>query len=126
MTINVLALLAVLTLSATAQQTTPAVEPEVAVLKAGLGPCSADFAIKDADDKPVYAAAIHVRIRYGLWGVKRMDLEVGTNERGLARIEGLPAKARLLVYDIQKNGLKASIEQNVADSCHARYERTIR
>jgi len=99
-----------------------AVEPEVAVLKAGLGPCSADFTVKDSDGKPVYAAAIHVRMRYGMMGVKRMDLEVGTNERGLARIEGLPTKARLLVYDIQKAGLKATVEQNLTASCFARFE----
>ena len=61
-------------------------------------------------------------VSYGMMGVKRMDLEVGTNERGLARIEGLPTKARLLIYDIQKAGMKATVEQNLAASCFAKFE----
>ena len=39
-----------------AQQPTDAPKPEIAVLKAGLGGCSADFTVKDADGAPVYAA----------------------------------------------------------------------
>ena len=49
-------------------------------------------------------ATVHVRIRYGFMSLKRMDLEVGTNSDGKARVEGLPEKARPLVYDITKDG----------------------
>ena len=78
--------------------------------------------MKDADDKPIYAATIHVRVRYGLWGMKRMDLEVGTSPGGKARVEGLPDKGRRLAYDIQKADKKAVVEQNLSDNCHATYE----
>ncbi len=101
-------------------------KPEVPVLKAGIGSCSADFTVKEPDGTPAYNATIHVRVRYGVFGVKRADLEVGTNADGLARIEGLPAKAKPLVYDIHKDDRKAGAEQNVADACHATFEVTLR
>jgi hypothetical protein len=109
-----------------AQQPADPAKPEVPVLKAGLGPCSADFIIKDSDGMPVYAAAVHVRVRYGAFGVKRSDLEVGTNSNGEARIEGLPEKARPLVYDVQKEGKKATAEQNVATTCSAKHTLTLK
>jgi hypothetical protein len=100
--------------------------PDVAVLQARLGGCSADFTVKDADGKPVYAATVHVRVRYGLWGIKRADLEVGTSSEGKARIEGLPDKAKPLAYDIQKEGRKATAEQDVSKACRATFEVTLK
>ena len=86
-------LIAAIALAAAALAQQPAETPksEVAVLKAGLGGCSADFTVKDSDGKPAYAATIHVRVRYGVWGIKRADLEVGANSDGQARIEGMIA-----------------------------------
>jgi hypothetical protein len=95
---------------------------EIPVLKAGLGACSADFTVKDASGAPVYGAAVHVRVRYGMMGIKRMDLEAGTNSDGKARFEGLPDKAKPLVYDVQKDGRKATVEQKVADTCRATFD----
>ena len=104
------------------QQPADAPKLEVPVLKGGLGSCSADFTVKDQDGKPLYGAAVHVRVRYGVLGVKRADFEVGTNSDGKARFEGLPTKAKLLTYDIQKDGKKATAEQDVAKTCEARYD----
>jgi len=101
--------------------------PPPAVMKAALGGlCSADFTVKDADGAPVYAAMIHVRVRYGAMGVKRADLEIGTGSDGKARIEGLPEKARPLEYDIKKDDRKASAEQNVDEKCQATFEVTLK
>lgn len=101
--------------------------PDIAILKANLGGnCSADFVVNDANGKPVYAAIIHVRVRYGLWNIKRADLEIGTNSEGKARIEGLPAKAKTLTYDIEKDGKKTKVEQNVADMCRANFEASLK
>jgi hypothetical protein len=105
-----------------AQQAADAPKLEVPVLKAGLGTCSADFTVNDQDGKPLYGAAVHVRVRYGVFGVKRSDLEVGTNSDGKARFEGLPVKAKPLTYDIQKDDKKATVEQDVSKNCEARYE----
>jgi hypothetical protein len=94
-------------------------KPELPVLKAGLGSCAADFTVKDANGSPIYLATIHVRVRYGFMSVKRMDLEVGTNSEGQARIEGLPEKAKPLAYEIQKDMKKSTVEQDVASRCQA-------
>lgn len=99
----------------------PAKPADLSVIEARLGPCSADFTVTDADGKPVYAATIHVRIRYGFMSLKRMDLEVGTNSDGKARIDTLPASSRRLVYEVAKDDRKASVEQNVATTCRGTY-----
>ena len=104
----------------------PAPGTEVPVIKAGLGSCGADFTVKDTDGKAVYAAAVHVRVRYGVMSLKRMDLEVSTNSDGKATVDGLPAKSKLLVYDIQKDGKKATAEQSVIDTCQAKHAITLK
>jgi hypothetical protein len=109
-----------------AQQPAKPAEPEVTVLKAGLGPCSAEFTVTDADGQPVYAALVHVRVRYGFLGVKRADLEVGTSSDGKARIVELPAKAKPLTYDIQHGDKKAVVEQDLAKACEAKYDVTLK
>jgi hypothetical protein len=115
---------AVLTVSALTAQA-PA-DSQLAVISARLGDCSADFAVRDMDGKPIYAALVHVRIRYGFMGVKRMDLEVGTNSDGQARVEGLPAKIKPLTYDISHAGRKTTVGQDLSTSCRAKYEVTLK
>src|SRR5881396_1155692 len=93
---------------------------EVPVLKANLGrDCSADFLVRGADGQPAYNATIHVRVRYGFMSMKRSDLEIGTNADGKARIEGLPAKAKPLTYDVTKGSAKAAVTQDVEQTCRA-------
>jgi hypothetical protein len=110
-------LITTLLIAVLSQQPAGASKMELPVLKAGLGSCSADFTVTDADGKPVNLAIVHVKIRYGAMGIKRMDLEVSTNAEGKARVEGLPAKARPLVYDIQKDNNKIVAQQNLAKEC---------
>ena len=114
-------LFAATALAATLALQSPA-DPQLAVISARLGDCSADFTVKDPDGKPVYAAVIHVRIRYGFMSLKRMDLEVGTNSAGQARVEGLPAKGKPLTYDISQAARKATVEQDLATTCRAKHE----
>ena len=108
-------------LAATLVLQSPA-DAQLAVINARLGDCSADFTVKDPDGKPVYAAVIHVRVRYGFMSLKRMDLEVGTNSAGQARVEGLPAKAKPLTYDISQADRKATVGQDLATTCRAKHE----
>ena len=96
------------------------------MLKAGLGPCTADFTVKDADGSSVYGAVIHVRVRYGFMNIKRADLEVGTNSEGRARIEGLPDKAKPLAYEIAKDTRKVTVEQNIASMCQGTFDVTLK
>ena len=113
-------LIALLVAASLLQEAAP--KPELSVITAKLGTCSADFTVKDADGKAVYAAMIHVRIRYGFMGVKRMDLEVGTNSDGKARVEGLPSDKRPLVYDITKADKKAAANQDLTTNCKGTYD----
>ena len=96
--------------------------PDLAVISARLGECAADFVVKDADGQPVYAAIVHVRIRYGFLGIKRMDLEVGTDSDGQARVEGLPDTVKPLTFDVQKADLMTIVEQTHLSPCQATYE----
>ena len=109
--------------SVLAPQSTPAPqEPDLAVISARLGDCSAEFTVRDEDREPVYAAIVHVRVRYGFLGLKRMDLEVGTNSEGRARVEGLPEKARPLVYEVSHDDKKATVTQDLATACRETYD----
>jgi len=103
-----------------------AAKPNLAVINARLGTCAADFTVTDASGAPVYAATVHVRIRYGFMSVKRMDLEVGTSSDGKARVEGLPEKAKPLVYDVTKDNLKATVEQDLSTTCRGTYPVTLK
>ena len=108
------------------QQGTNQSKPEIPVLKAGIGTCAADFVVSDGNGKPVYQATIHARIRYGALSIKRMDVEVNTNDDGKARIEGLPSKARPIVYDIEKNDTKGTAQQDVTTGCLAALQVTLK
>lgn len=112
----------VLSVLALAQQPAEPAPPKMAVLEADLGDCSADFTVRDASGAPVYGATISVQVRYGFMNLRRSDLEVGTNADGRARIEGLPAKAKTLNYDIRKDGKGAMVQQDVATLCRGVYE----
>jgi hypothetical protein len=114
---------AVVVLALLLPQTSAPKADDVTLMKANLGgSCSADFTVKDGDGKPVYAAMVHVVIRYGFAGVKHADLEVGTSSQGKARIEGLPNKARPMTYDIKKDDRKAEVMQDVSAMCHATFD----
>ena len=99
---------------------------ELATLDAKLGDCSADFTVTGADGAPVYAASIQVRIRYGMMGVKRMDLEIATGSDGKAWIVGLPTKAKPLAYEIKKGTLKSTASQDLLKTCRGTFEVQLR
>ena len=103
-----------------------ATTPDPGALDARLGPCTAEFTVKDASGAPVYGATVHVRVQYGPLNVKRMDLEIGTDSDGKARIKGLPEKAKPLAYDIQKGDKKATASQDLAKSCQGKHEITFK
>jgi len=116
----------VLALTIAGPQAAEPPKPDLATISARLGMCTADFTVTGADGKPVYAATVHVRIRYGFLGMKRMDLEVGTNSDGKARVEGLPLGGRRLVYDITKDKQETTVEQDLTTNCHAMYAVTLK
>lgn len=112
-------LLAILALFAVSQVPTGV---ELPVIKAGLGTCQADFTVKDMAGAPIYNATITVRVRYGFMSMKRMDLEIGTNSEGKARVEGLPEKAKALNYEIARDATKKIVTQDVQTVCKGTYD----
>jgi hypothetical protein len=116
----------VLALAMAGAQAAEPPKPDLSTINARLGMCTADFAVTGADGKPVYAAMVHVRIRYGFMSLKRMDLEVGTNSDGKARVEGLPLGGRRLAYDVTKDSLKATVEQDLTKDCHPTFAVTLK
>src|SRR5260370_33869284 len=65
---------------------------DVPVLKGGAGSCTSDFVISDSSGKGVYDAQIGIQIKYGLMGLRTLDLTVGTDFGGKGRGEGLSAQ----------------------------------
>lgn len=81
------------------------VDPKtVAVVDAGLGPCAADFTVTDADNQPIYAANIRIRITYGFLNLHKLDLQVGTNADGKARFVGLPGNRKQGLFFLASEG----------------------
>ncbi len=120
-------LLATLSVSALHAQTAPPVDPKtVPVIDAALGPCSADFTVKDAAGAPVYNAKISVHIAYGFMNLHKLDLEVGTNAAGKARFTGLPDKTRQgLFFQASEGGREASVFDNPAITCKKEFTVTL-
>lgn len=95
--------------SGSAQSTSGAVA--TAEISADLGACSALITVTGADSKPIYSAKVNTRIRYGLLGVKRLDLEAFTGADGQLKITNLPEvlKKPMYIY-IQKDNKQETVE----------------
>src|SRR5690349_1182580 len=100
--------------------------PEVPVVDGGIGPCRADFSVKDEAGKPIYNATIRVTLRYGIFNKRKMDLEIGTNSDGKARITGLPDSPRKpLEFQIKSGTVTKSVEDDPSTNCTAVYDVTL-
>jgi hypothetical protein len=89
---------------------------------AAIGPCSAEFTVKDAGGSAVYDAKIKVHINYGVF--HKMDLEVGTNADGKALFKGLPNRVKQpLEFRASQGDREGSSVFDPAEGCQA--ERTI-
>ena len=94
----------------------------VPVVDGGVGSCSADFTVTDADNKPVYAARIKVHIAYGFASVRKLDLEVGTNADGKARFTGLPNRLkRPLTFTASEGDRTAETTDDVENTCQGKF-----
>ena len=100
---------------------------DVPSISGGLGPCTADFTIVDASNKPVFDAKIHTVVKYGFMSKRDTDLEVGTNSDGKARIEGLPEKLKKppMEFTIRSGGGTKSVTNDPAANCHPTFTVTM-
>ena len=80
---------------------TPSPGQEVPTIDGNAGPCSVEFTVTDGQGKGVYSANVKVHMAYGFGGVRKLDLEAGTNSDGKVKFKGLPAKVHNPVQLIQ-------------------------
>ena len=100
---------------------------EVPTVSAGMGPCTADFTVVDAANKPVFDAKIHTAVKYGFMSKRDTDLEIGTNSDGKARIEGLPDKLKKppMEFTIRSGDTTKSVSNDPAANCHPTFAVTL-
>ena len=97
---------------------------KVPSMDGGAGPCALDLTIVSADAKPVYAAIVKVHIAYGFAGIRRLDLEAGTNSEGRVKFTGLPARVHRppLQFIAAKDGLSGMATFDPESECQASHK----
>jgi hypothetical protein len=99
----------------------------IAEVEAGLGPCTADFTITDAEGQPVYAASIRVHITYGFMNLHKLDLQVGTNAEGKARFLGLPDSPKQgLFFRVSEGDREGSAFDDPGKTCKTQFTVVLR
>jgi hypothetical protein len=97
---------------------------QVPVMDGGAGPCSLALTVSGADGKPVYDATVKVHIAYGFGGVRKLDLQAGTNSDGKVKFTGLPARVHRppLEFDATKDQLQGSATYDPSAECQASHD----
>jgi hypothetical protein len=105
----------------------PAPNDKVPVIEGGAGPCSLELTVRGADGKPVYAATVKVHIKYGFSGMRRLDLEAGTNSDGKVKFAGLPDRVQRppLEFHASKDELVGVASFDPATECEAKRDITL-
>ena len=96
----------------------------VPVIQGGAGPCSIELIVRGADGKPVFAATVNVHIKYGFGGMRRLDLEAGTNSDGKVTFAGLPDRVQRppLEFHASKDDVTGVAVFDPSTECQAKRE----
>jgi hypothetical protein len=79
--------------------------------------------VNDSSGKGIYDAKIGIQIKYGFMGLHKLDLTVGTNYEGKARIEGLPEQIKgLAEFKVRHGEQSKTVSYDPLDNCHPRHE----
>ena len=100
------------------------VNEKVPVIDGGAGSCSVELTVRGADGKPVYAATVKVHIKYGFGGMRRLDLEAGTNSDGKVKFTGLPDRVQRppLEFHASKEMVEGVASFDPSSECQAKRE----
>ena len=103
---------------------TPGTQQRVPVMDGDAGPCSLELTVNGIDGKPAYAATIKVHIAYGFAGIRRLDLEAGTNSEGKVKFTGLPARVHRppLEFNASKDDLSGTATYDPSAECAAKHD----
>ena len=98
-----------------------------AEISADLGSCSALITVTGVDLKPIYGAKITTRVRYGLMGLKKLDLEAFTGGNGQIKVTNLPEalKKPMYIY-INKDDKQEIVEFKPNVHCRATFNVQLR
>jgi len=103
-----------------AQNTSAAAKP--GEISADLGPCSALIIVSGPDSKPIYGAKVTTRIQYGVFSVKKLDLEAFSGADGRIKITNLPETLNKPMFiHIAKDGKQEVEEFRPELNCHATF-----
>ena len=118
------AILLVIITTQAQQPAQPRQADDVPVIDGGVGPCALDLTVTDAEGKPVYAANVKVHITYGFAGIRKLDLEAGTNAQGRVKFQGLPSKVHNppLEFNATKDKLTGIATYDPAAECQAKHD----
>jgi len=97
---------------------------KVPVMDGDAGPCSLELTVNGIDGKPAYAATIKVHIAYGFAGIRRLDLEAGTNSEGKVKFTGLPARVHRppLEFNASKDDRSGTATYDPSAECAAKHD----
>ena len=96
---------------------------DVPVLKGGAGSCTAEFVVTDSAGKGVYDAKIAIQVKYGFMGLRKLDLTIGTNFEGKARVEGLPEQFKgSAEFKVSHGDQSKTVPYDPQANCHARHD----
>jgi hypothetical protein len=109
------------------QAQAPAPNEKVPVIQGGAGPCSLELTVMGADGKPVYAATVKVHIAYGFGGMRKLDLEAGTNSDGKVKFAGLPARVQRppLEFQASKDEFRGVAAFDPSTECQGKHDITL-
>jgi hypothetical protein len=97
-------------------------QDSIPTVDAEAGPCSVEFTAYDGSGHPVYGAQIQVHVDYGIFGLRQLDLQVGTDADGRARFEGLPDDTDgVLFFEANTDRLKGVAVYYPAFECRGRH-----
>jgi len=104
-------------------QSAPAAAAAPTEISADLGSCSALFTVTGKDAKPIYNVKISTRVRYGVMGAKKLDLETFTNSVGQAKFIKLPeAPKKPIYFYVSKDDKLEIVEFSPDVRCQATFD----
>ena len=92
-------------------------------ISADLGTCSALINVTGPDPKPIFNAKVTTRVRYGVMGLKKLDLETYTSADGQVKIVKLPEVPKKPIYIyISKDDKLETVEFKPDVHCRATFD----
>ena len=97
----------------------PSTTERMTIMDGAIGPCTILLTVTGPDGKPVYDANVKVHIMYGIAGIKKLDMEAGTNVNGHVKFIGIPPRVHKapLVFKATKDQLTGSVTYDPLQEC---------